>query len=250
MGKYSDEREKPFLEKNKRHKSFCIYCGAVADTREHVPSKVFLDDPLPNDVYAIAPACVKCNTGYSLDELYVASLVNMVFCALNTGAPIREKIKSSFEHDRKFETTMYDSVSQTNGNICIEYSPERMERILTKLALGHFASKLDVVYDRNKHDLVCQFRFKSELTFDEMNAFEELPVVNKVSEVGADYIQDILVLVDIVTGEQTPISPWHEIQKNNYRFLAYVCDDFSYLIRIVIMEILYAEIIIKDKAHE
>lgn len=26
---------------------YCIYCGSISDTREHVPSKIFLSKPYP-----------------------------------------------------------------------------------------------------------------------------------------------------------------------------------------------------------
>ena len=42
------------------------YCGAYPDTRDHVPSKVLLDEPYPPDLPVIG-ACQRCNTSYSLD---------------------------------------------------------------------------------------------------------------------------------------------------------------------------------------
>ena len=49
--------------------SFCVYCGSLADSREHVPSKVFLRKPYPDNLYTV-PACKKCNNSFSQDELY------------------------------------------------------------------------------------------------------------------------------------------------------------------------------------
>jgi len=45
----------------------CVYCGDVADSREHCPSKVFLTKPFPPDL-PVVPACIKCNNSFAHDE--------------------------------------------------------------------------------------------------------------------------------------------------------------------------------------
>src|SRR5690349_12540492 len=52
----------------------CVYCGGKEDTREHAPAKVFLDPPFPENLSVIG-ACRPCNNGFSMDEEYVACLV-------------------------------------------------------------------------------------------------------------------------------------------------------------------------------
>jgi hypothetical protein len=48
MGKYSDTGLRPLIEKNKRFDSMCIYCHTnIANSREHLPSRIFLDTPYP-----------------------------------------------------------------------------------------------------------------------------------------------------------------------------------------------------------
>ena len=39
---------------------YCAYCGRLADTEDHVPSRCFLDMPYPQDMPVI-PCCSKCN---------------------------------------------------------------------------------------------------------------------------------------------------------------------------------------------
>lgn len=53
---------------------YCVYCGARADTREHCPSKAFLQKPYPTDLPTV-PACKKCNNGFSADERYASSFI-------------------------------------------------------------------------------------------------------------------------------------------------------------------------------
>lgn len=49
----------------------CIYCGGRDDTKEHVPSRVLLDEPLPENL-PVVYACRSCNNGYSKVEEYFA----------------------------------------------------------------------------------------------------------------------------------------------------------------------------------
>src|SRR5689334_904074 len=52
----------------------CIYCGDREETRDHVPSRVFLDAPLPENLPVVG-ACLACNNGFSRDEEYLACLI-------------------------------------------------------------------------------------------------------------------------------------------------------------------------------
>ena len=52
---------------DKRLTGMCAYCGGECESDDHVPSKAFLDDPLPKNLPVI-DACLACNQGFSLDE--------------------------------------------------------------------------------------------------------------------------------------------------------------------------------------
>lgn len=88
----------------------CCYCGAWADTVDHVPSKVFLDKPYPENL-PVVPCCRKCNEQFSLDEEYVAVLLECV--RLQTFIPEqfeREKIRKIVEHNPAILQTVKESV--------------------------------------------------------------------------------------------------------------------------------------------
>lgn len=53
---------------DKRLTGICVYCGGEPSTRDHVPSKVFLDEPYPENNLPVVPACETCNNSFSLDE--------------------------------------------------------------------------------------------------------------------------------------------------------------------------------------
>ena len=53
----------------------CIYCdGGHQETRDHVPSKAFLDSPFPDNL-PVVPSCHACNHGFAVDEEYLSCLI-------------------------------------------------------------------------------------------------------------------------------------------------------------------------------
>ena len=67
---------------DERHTGMCVYCGTHPDTRDHVPSKVLLDEPYPPELPVVG-ACKKCNSSFSLDEQYLACFLD---CVIRGGA--------------------------------------------------------------------------------------------------------------------------------------------------------------------
>lgn len=55
----------------------CAFCGGETESRDHVPSKVFLDKPYPEQL-PVVPSCNDCNNGFSIDEEYLACLLESV----------------------------------------------------------------------------------------------------------------------------------------------------------------------------
>jgi hypothetical protein len=74
---WGDERLGPRVEFSRNSYKECIYCGKRSDIREHVPSKVFLNKPIPIDLPTL-PACFLCNNSFSEDELFLALLVQIM----------------------------------------------------------------------------------------------------------------------------------------------------------------------------
>jgi hypothetical protein len=62
---------------DQRNQEWCVYCGGGGETRDHVPSRIFLDEPYPENLPIVA-ACRRCNAGFSLDEEYLACLLECV----------------------------------------------------------------------------------------------------------------------------------------------------------------------------
>ena len=64
---------------DERLKGRCVFCGGKPNTRDHCPSKVLLDAPLPPNL-PVVDACEACNQSFSKDEQYLACFVECVIC--------------------------------------------------------------------------------------------------------------------------------------------------------------------------
>lgn len=60
-----------------RQTYFCVHCGGPTETKDHAPSKVFLDEPYPLTRPTL-PSCEECNNAFSDDEEYVSCFVECV----------------------------------------------------------------------------------------------------------------------------------------------------------------------------
>jgi len=123
----------------------CAYCGGPADTKDHVPSKVLLDDPLPQDM-PVVDACSTCNQGFSLDEEYLACFLECVLCGtVEATGGHREKVKQSLLRKPKLVNQLRAS-QRTDGSGGVIWLPDagRVRNVVGKLARGHIAYELSV----------------------------------------------------------------------------------------------------------
>ena len=123
----------------------CVYCGAEPDSRDHVPSKVLLDDPVPADL-PVVEACASCNGGFSLDEEYLACFLECVIAGSTDPASLsREKIKSILA--RKIDLTARIQACcrrGEDGRLTWEPEERRVRNVVLKLARGHAAFELSL----------------------------------------------------------------------------------------------------------
>jgi len=130
---------------DERLTGFCVYCGSTPDTVDHCPSKVLLDEPFPPDL-AVVEACAKCNNSFSMDEQYLACLVESALCG--TADPdlvSRQKIKRILADTPALEARLNDHKSlDESGNLLWGVDVERVRRVVLKLARGHIAYELSV----------------------------------------------------------------------------------------------------------
>ncbi len=128
----------------------CAYCGAILNspTCDHVPSRVFLDEPYPPNLPSV-PACESCNISFSRDEVFLACLIDFAHTgASSAGLCERIKTKKALEHSPGLEIDILQQrIIITNGQISLTLTDlfkERVENVLSKLARGHAAYELNL----------------------------------------------------------------------------------------------------------
>jgi hypothetical protein len=129
------KQREPFSEE--RIATFCLYCGDPPATREHVPSRVLLDKPYPADLPRV-DACGPCNQGYSLDEEYLACLVECVISGTTDAAKLsRGKIQRLLRSKPALVARLEKSRTIKGDEITWDVETERVSRVIEKLARGH-----------------------------------------------------------------------------------------------------------------
>ena len=209
----------------------CVYCGGAPATREHVPSRVLLDEPYPENLPRVF-ACRDCNSGVSLDEEYVACAVE---CALVGSAdPLllrRQKIRRILMERPALAARIRTQMFSDNGVTALAIEMARAHRVLVKLARGHAMFELATSVGIEKLSIAVSPLHVLEPT---IRAAFECPIESDLwGEVGSRK----LMIVD--TG--LPYNGWIDAQTGRYRYLAAVTR-VGIVVRMVLSEYLAAEV--------
>ena len=122
---------------DERNKGFCVHCGGPDETRDHAPSKILLDDPLPDNL-PVAPACYRCNNGFSRDEEYLACLLECVMTGEAEPDKVeRPKVAHILRENRNLAMRLRKSRRVVDGQIVWDIESDRVRNVLLKLARGH-----------------------------------------------------------------------------------------------------------------
>ena len=189
----------------------CCYCGDRADTVDHVPSKVFLDKPYPENL-PVVPCCKKCNRRFSLDEEYVAVLLECVrWQTFDVEQFMRIKVKKIVEHTPGILETVRESVSPLlDGHFSINEDDVRLNSVLTKLIAGHLRFEgLDQLFLHEGYKM----RFYQDIhTNSEFYQRFHSPIMSSLlPEVGS---RALIVMIE----QRIAGSPWFEVQPNMYEY--------------------------------
>ena len=128
---------------DERQMTLCVYCSGVTETRDHVPSKVFLDEPYPENL-PVVPACESCNHGFSLDEEYAACLVECALAgSVSPESLQREKVKRILSERPTLASRLWKADERTlSGGVSFSVELGRVRSVALKLARGHAAFEL------------------------------------------------------------------------------------------------------------
>lgn len=225
----------------------CVYCGGNEDTREHVPSRVFLDSPLPENLPVIG-ACRECNNGFSIDEEYLACLIECVIAGTTELKHIkRDRVAKTLQHSKALRERIEEAKYEQDGRTYFAIESERVERILVKLARGHAAFELSQPCS-DAPSSVWYVPFES-MTKEQKDAYEASQVVQAYGEIGSRGMQRLMVTqftLQSPTGETSTIdlliNDWVDVQEGRYRYHSADYGD-EVRIKIVISEYLACEVV-------
>jgi hypothetical protein len=215
----------------------CAYCGRAAETRDHVPARVFLDEPYPSNLPVVG-ACDECNQAASHDEVYVACLIECArMGSVDPSGVERPKIRRILTERPALAARLTAAKRFPYAGVAFAAERRRVSRVLEKAALGHALYELDeLLFDE---PATVAYAPISVLAVGEVEAFENRPPLELFPEVGSRAMQRVLIAAG--PGEGTGFQDWIEVQPDRYRYLTASGPDT--VIRIVLSEYLACEVI-------
>lgn len=198
---------------DQRLKGCCAYCGAAADSRDHVPSKTLLDEPYPGNL-PVAESCSQCNNRFSSDEEYLSCLIECVIHGTTQPTDrFREKIAATLKARPSIATRIESGKTvDQNGNFVWQPEWPRVREVVLKLARGHMSYELGVQH-------VDEPAIVDILPVPCMNE-EELEKFNSPAEDTGLLYPEIgsRAFVNLLAGKQTAYGMWNVVQDGRYRY--------------------------------
>lgn len=213
----------------------CSYCGKRPGTKDHVPSKVLLEQPFPENL-AVVPCCDRCNQGFSLDEEYLACLLECIIEGTTDVEKLkREKIKDILKKKESLRIRIQNSMSIVDGVTNFEAESSRVQNVLLKLAKGH------AKYENSEPMLTSPdslgfmpIHLMTQEQYDEFTSSIEL---QSFPEVGSR------ALYNVVLNENNEVfSNWVTVQSDSY-YYSVISSFGRTTVRIIIREYLAAQVI-------
>ena len=211
---------------------FCVYCGGETQTRDHVPSKIFLSKKYPDNLPVVS-ACEACNQSFSIDEEYLACLIECSIAGSVCETDIqRKKIRRILKKKPALKSRLAQARNEIEGTITFNIEKERVENIVLKLARGHAAYEL---HDPHPNE-PCSVSFVplTLMRDEERDRSEATPESQLWPEVGSRALQRAACSIP-------DPAEWIIVQGGKYRYLAFMSD--ATVVRIVIREYLGCEVV-------
>jgi hypothetical protein len=211
----------------------CIYCGGPPETREHVPPRVFLDKPYPDNLFVV-DSCASCNASYALDEEYLACLIEVVRCGTTDPAKLsRESISATLRRQPALAARIEASVESLDGRFAVRPEHGRVERVLEKIARGLAVfENAEAVRDA---DAVVRYWPFHELEPEALERFLELPAPTVLPEVGSRMLSRVLLTDGVVTNE------WQLVQPGRFSYAIEILDRGT-RVKMIVGDLIAAEV--------
>ncbi|MGY3356431.1 hypothetical protein ACVWZK_003094 [Bradyrhizobium sp. GM0.4] len=199
-----------------RNKDFCVHCGGPDETKDHLPSKVLLDEPLPANVF-VSPACFSCNNGLAPDEEYVAAPIECVLAGdVDPSIIGRPKTAKTLVSSVRLAKRLRRARRLENGSPIWDVEQDRLRNVVLKLARGHAAYELND--PKLEEPDVFWVRPLGTMTAEQIEQFEDRPKPDVVQlgvwpEVGSRMMSRLLIVENEVFEEG-----WLTVQEGRYRY--------------------------------
>lgn len=196
-----------------RLSGFCVYCGGAPDTRDHVPSRVLLDEPFPNNL-PIVECCTDCNRAFSLHEEYVACFLSCVICgSTDPERQCRPKIARILRDSPAIAARIQASLIPSDSDEIV-WKPEleRFEEVILKLARGHIAYELSL--PRIEEPTSVQMMPLGLMPPDSVAEFLSDQSTHLVPEIGSRAF-----IRGFRTFGSSNVDPWQIVQPGRYQYL-------------------------------
>ncbi|MFC1678660.1 hypothetical protein ACFL2T_00370 [Elusimicrobiota bacterium] len=210
----------------------CAYCGGAPETVDHVPSKILLDDPLPDNL-PVVPSCFSCNNGFSSHEEYLACFIECVVAGTTEHDRLgRAKVQGALRHSPKLAQLIEASRTKCDERIVWKPDDTRVETVVLKLARGHHLYELAA--PQHEDPVTLEFLSLIHMSAEERSSFETEPLLRGWPEIGT---RSFLRAAGVHPFRSSP-DDWVRVQDGNYRYC--VIDGY---VRIVLREYLACTVV-------
>jgi hypothetical protein len=218
---------------DERQTGWCVYCGEERESYEHVPPRIFLDRPFPENLSTVE-SCIRCNGGFSKDEEFVACLIE---CA-KVGSVVdvrRKRIRSIVTRKPSLAARLIKARAILQDQ-AVAFSPEisRVRNVICKVAKGHALFELND--PQCKEPTWVGFAPLSSLRGNELRHFESTVAGSLWPEVASRALQRM-----VRSDRNLHVWDWIVVQPGRYRYLVAGERD-GVLVRTVIDEYLATEV--------
>lgn len=224
-----------------RSRGMCAHCGIGLDPRnankDHVPSRCFLDRPLPDNLPTVA-VCTRCNSSFAKDEEYCFVFLAAVLSGDADPSPSRfpaaasatersPRLRERIARAQRHQLPLW-------GEPEVLWQPEldRFDRVIIKNARGHVLHELGEPVSGSPSRVMCGP--VSRMSADQRSAFELVSLGNGWPEVGSRMMQRIAGVAPLVNG-------WVDVQAGVYRYAIGQGSD-GLLVRTLIWDYLATEV--------
>jgi len=206
-----------------------------------------MDPPLPSYLPVVG-ACNECNNGYSLDEEYLACLIECVLAgSTDPGLVARARVAKTLQHSPALRARLEKAKYEEDGRTHFAIEPDRVRRVLTKLAKGHAAFELS--QSCSDDPSMIWYAPLESLNEEQRDSYEANQVIQTLGEIGSRGMQRLMITqftLQSAAGETSTlnllINDWVDVQEGRYRYHAADYGD-EWRIKMVISEYLACEVV-------